>query len=566
MNSRISRRRFLKRLGIGAGVGLSWSPILAAQERLKNVTDAVTKATPPGYSVVAVATSADKELEELHARADLDKRLSGIQVRALLRRALLLVDDSEKRLSNIIARGDWVVIKPNIVTCCNLPFSRYTCHGQVTDLRVVKWLIDILIEQGKARRITIAEDGGDWQCLDEPGVDPEQKFDGWTVRWPEFDDLSYVDIVKAANQKRGGCVVDIVDLNMDEYVKAPVPGGAMALPEYAVPKTILNCDKVISVAALKTNNYAGVTLSLKNYIGIAPSSVYGYDGTTKFQLPHDEINQVIADLCSYHPPDYAIITGTRGMEGYGPIWGDDITWNVIVAGGDPVACDTVASRIMGYNPWDIGALHNAAEKKLGVNDLSKIYVRGEGYGDAFRRFKKSQKEHPLDTFSLDRYYGRGNRSWLINGPHDAAALSNNGFDHDFLGGEAAVRPAEGGPWRRTESPFFDYMDLKKHFEYKAEQCVTYAFAYILSDAPKKCRLLIGHQKGAKVWLNGRLVVSDSSPDPKFSFLQHRVDVELQKGPNPLLIKVINTAGKYGFSAALADEHENTPFGIVYCIV
>ncbi|NOZ20760.1 MAG: DUF362 domain-containing protein [Planctomycetes bacterium] len=558
MVCRISRRRFLGRLG--AGVGLSWAGAVVAEEQLKNSTDAVTKATPPGYSAVGVATSADKPLGKL--RADLDTRINGAEVDALVRRALLDVDDSKKRLSNTIARGDWVVIKPNIVTCCNLPFSRYTCHGQVTDLRVVKTLIDVLLQQGKAKRITIAEDGGDWQCLGEKGIDPEQTFDGWTVKWPEFDNLSYVDIVKAANKKRPG-TVDIVDLNMDPCVKVAVPGGGMALKEYVVPKTILNCDKLISAAALKTNNYAGVTLALKNYIGIAPSSVYGYEGTTKLRLPHDQINEVIVDLFSFHPADYAIITGTRGMEGYGPIWGDDLAWNVVIAGGDPVACDTVASRIMGYNPWDIGAIHNAAAKRLGVNDLAKIYVRGDGYACALRRFKKAKKEYPLDTFSLDRYYGRGNRCWLISGPHDAASLPNKGFDHDFLGGESAARPREGGQWRRMESKYFDYMDLKKHFKYQAEQCVTYAFTYILSDAPKKCRLLIGNQKGAKVWLNGRLVLSDSSPDPKFSFLQHRVDVELQKGPNPLLIKVLNTVGKYGFSAALADEHENTPFGVAY---
>lgn len=567
MSHCISRRRFLRHLGAGLGMGGAWSRVAAAQETLKNQTDAVTKATPAGYSVVGVATSADKELGGL--RADLTTRIGGKQVEALVRRALLDVDDSRRRLGNIITRGDWVVIKPNIVTCCNLPFSRYTCHGQVTDLRVVKTLIDVLLEQGKARKITIAEDGGDWQCLGEKGVNPEQTFDGWTVRWPEFDNLSYVEIVKTANQKRPGSV-NIVDLNLDPCVRLPVPGGALALPDYAVPKTILECDKLISVAALKTNNYAGVTLALKNYIGIAPSSVYGDDGLTKLNLPHDEINEVIVDLCSFHPPDYAVITGTRGMEGYGPIWGDDITWNVVIAGGDATACDTVGARIMGYNPWDIGALHNAAGKKMGVADLSKIYVRGDGYGGSFRRFKKSKKEYPVDTFTLDRYYGRGNRQWLILGPCPAASLPNRGFDHDLLGGEAAARPKAGDrfqavTWTPFESRHFDYMDLKKHFHYQAQDCVTYAFAWIMSDAPRKCRLLAGHQKGAKVWLNGALVLSDSKPDPKFSFLQHEVPVELRTGANAVLLKVLNTAGAYGFSLGLADEHENTPFGVSYQI-
>ena len=360
----LSRRDFLKRLSLNtisvrlASSGLARSRADQSHDGMSKLSrkrerraaesdesDAATGATPPGQRVVSIASSIGREHSARPGSHDvnsprmegftpepLDARLSFQQIERIVRHAILDLDNSRRDLRNVIQRGDWVVVKPNIVTCYGLPFSRYECHGQVTDLRVVKVLIDILMEQGKARNVTIAEGGGDWRKLGEKNGDPDQELDGWTVRWPGFDNLSYVDIARGANRRRPG-FVDIVDLDVDDYTFVPTPGGWLSAGKYAIPNTILNCDKLINVAALKTNNYAGVTLSLRNYIGVAPSSVYSYNGISREALPHPEINEVSADLFSYHPADYAMIEGFRGMEGYGPIYGDELTQNVVIAGG-----------------------------------------------------------------------------------------------------------------------------------------------------------------------------------------------------------------------------------------
>ncbi|MBM4079598.1 MAG: DUF362 domain-containing protein, partial [Planctomycetes bacterium] len=300
-------------------------------------------------------------------------------------------------------------------------------------------------------------------------------------------------------------------------------------------------------------------------IGIAPAGIYGYDRITKERLPHDAINEVIADLFSFRPPSYAVIEGFRGMEGYGPIWGDELAHNVVLVGGDAAACDAVASAIMGYNPWDIGALHNLADKQLGVNDLRRIYVKGNEVKALRRPFKKSPKEHPYARFNLDGYFGRGNRTWLVHGPHPAAALPQNGLEHDFLGGEAHAQPKLGDPtWERLCSKHNDYIDLKKRFGEKCERAVTYAFCQVRSDARRPCDLLVGNDKPVKVWLNGQIVLFDREPK-RFSYLQNRVPIELQAGVNTLLVKAVNTAGDHGFSLALADADGNTPPGIEYFI-
>ncbi len=227
------------------------------------------------YPTVAIASSRDKELGELSA--PLNVPLDYERVNAVVRRALDL-DSSRKALKHNVTKTDWVVIKPNIVTSRSNPKSQYwhndIAHpGQVTDLRVIKSLIGYLIEHCQPQRITIAEGGAEWKKNGEPGTDPNQVEDGWTIHWPEFDDLSYIDVVETYSTYSG--VVDIVDLNYDTIRFEPVPDpnnsgiGALQRTEaegrsveqygreayvpgtgtpregYHIPETILDCDKLI---------------------------------------------------------------------------------------------------------------------------------------------------------------------------------------------------------------------------------------------------------------------------------------------------------------------------------
>jgi len=162
---------------------------------------------------------------------------------------------------------------------------------------VVKSLIGYLIERCRPRRITVAEGGAEWRKLGAPDARPDQREDGWTVHWPEYDGLSYEDIVAEYGRTYP---VDIVDLNEDTYWWMPVPdpmnsglralqwmdqasqdperygraafvpGTGMKRAAYPIVRTILECDRLISVPAMKTHHCAA-TLSLKNYMGILPA-------------------------------------------------------------------------------------------------------------------------------------------------------------------------------------------------------------------------------------------------------------------------------------------------------
>lgn len=181
-----------------AALALICSDLLLADRRKVPVPP--VGAASQERSLVVIVRSDDPELPD---PAPPDAVLSYKQVDAIVKRAISL-DRSERRLDRVIEPGDWVVVKPNIVTCTPIRDNYLGMgndgkrhKGQVTDLRVVKSVIDYLVHMERPpRRITIAEGGAEWRCLCDPLRDPSQTEDAWTVHWPEFGGLSYREMVE----------------------------------------------------------------------------------------------------------------------------------------------------------------------------------------------------------------------------------------------------------------------------------------------------------------------------------------------------------------------------------
>ncbi len=138
-----------------------------------------------------------------------------------------------------------------------------------------------------------------------------------------------------------------IDLNIEDTVVKPVRNG-WTFEAVAVPRLLDEVDVFVSLAKLKAHHWAGVTLCMKNLFGVLPGAVYGYPKNT---LHWASIPRVIADLVSTLPPDLCIIDGIIGVEGNGPLDGKVRQAGVLVASTDPVACDGVGTRCMGYSPY-----------------------------------------------------------------------------------------------------------------------------------------------------------------------------------------------------------------------
>jgi uncharacterized protein (DUF362 family) len=163
------------------------------------------------------------------------------------------------------------------------------------------------------------------------------------------------------------------DLNVDEAGSAPLHSWYTQLGGLWLPRSVTDADIVISMPKMKTHHWAGVTLSLKNLFGCLPGRVYGWP---KNALHWAGIDGSILDIAGAVRPAYAIIDGIVGMEGNGPIDGNGVRAGVVVISDDPVAADTVATRLMGMDPGRVVHI-NEASRFLGQGDWSRIHQDGE---------------------------------------------------------------------------------------------------------------------------------------------------------------------------------------------
>jgi len=194
--------------------------------------------------------------------------------------------------------------------------------------------------------------------------------------------------------------VPFIDFNSCEPVCVELPNGVF-IKEIVIPKDIFSFSKIISVPVLKTHLLTGVTLGLKNTKGMQYRDEKIKLHSMGLQMLHTGIVDINTDFNGQIKsirPDLIVIDGSYGQEGEGPIGGDIIKMDVIIAGTDAVATDSTACRIMGINPYDIAHIRMAWERGLGEIDEKKIEILGEQIEEVAKKFS-----YPYQGFGKLKY-------------------------------------------------------------------------------------------------------------------------------------------------------------------
>ena len=269
-------------------------------------------------------------------------------------------------VERVIELGDTVVVKPNFSMLWKLPW-----RGTLTSREMIEATVKAVKERTDAGQIIIAEGGGGSQT------------------WESYFKFNIVEIA----QKYGA---GLVDLNWDETWKIRIPD-AYVMKELWVTRTIHQvADVIISLPVLKVWG-SGVTLALKNMIGVAPGRHYGF---AKGGVPHRAKNDpndlvygqskalagAIVDINYANRANIAIIDAltvaypkvepkkkTRIYKGEWEVF----PLNAVIGGFDLVATDAVGSAAMCIDNQKVLHLNMAQERGLGVNDLEKIIVIGK---------------------------------------------------------------------------------------------------------------------------------------------------------------------------------------------
>jgi ferredoxin len=137
-----------------------------------------------------------------------------------------------------------------------------------------------------------------------------------------------------------------------------------------------DCDHLVSIAKFKTHNLTLLTGAIKNLFGLV-------SGTFKTELhkhyfdSHD-FARILVDIYQEAAPSLTIVDGIVAMEGDGPATSGKMRKaNLLLAGVDCVALDSILALVMGVEPFSVLTTKEAAQRGLGKSDINSISILGE---------------------------------------------------------------------------------------------------------------------------------------------------------------------------------------------
>ncbi len=155
--------------------------------------------------------------------------------------------------------------------------------------------------------------------------------------------------------------------NESYYQDVDVPGGKK-LKQTSVHELILESDVFINVPVLKSHGGAGVTISMKNLMGIVWDRKFWH---------RNDLHQCIADFATFRKPDLNIVDAYNVMKRNGPRGvseSDVVNMKSQIISADIVAADSAAAKLFGKEPSSLKYISYAAEMKIGTMDLKNLNI------------------------------------------------------------------------------------------------------------------------------------------------------------------------------------------------
>lgn len=199
------------------------------------------------------------------------------------------------------------------------------------------------------------------RCI-EAGASKVYVFDHTCDLWKR----SYVTSGIEEAARRAGATV--VPADQASYYRKASIAGALILKETLVHELILQSDVFINVPVLKNHGGAGLTIAMKNLMGIV---------WNRGELHSRGLHQCIADLSLLRKPDLNVVDAYRVMTRSGPRGTSekDITIRKAqILSTDIVAADTAAAKIFGTEPSSVDYIRQGAAHKAGTMDLDRLKV------------------------------------------------------------------------------------------------------------------------------------------------------------------------------------------------
>jgi len=233
--------------------------------------------------------------------------------------------------------GSKVLVKPNLL------IAKAPEYGITTHPEVVRAVVRLLKE------INCSISIGDGPCV-----------------WGRcFENMGYV--YEETGMKR---IADEEGVELVKFDKRKWHG------KFPLASCLDDCDTLISIPKFKTHELTILTGAIKNLFGLV-------SGTYKTELHMryaniEDFARILVDIYEKTKPALTVVDGIVAMEGDGPGTGGELKKaDVLVAGADCVAIDTILAAIMGIGPAEVLTNKEAAKRGLGSAKVSDIEILGD---------------------------------------------------------------------------------------------------------------------------------------------------------------------------------------------
>ena len=201
-----------------------------------------------------------------------------------------------------------------------------------------------------------------------------------------------------------------------------------------IPKRMIG-ENIIHLPTMKTHVFTTMTGAMKNAFGGLLHE--------KRHWTHSVIHETLVDLLTIqkeiHSGIFAVMDGTIAGDGPGPRCMVPYVKDYILASGDQVAIDAVASKMMGFEPMELKFIRLAHEAGLGCGEIQDIEIVGEDISEVNFNFHKAKNTiasygqkliywgplKPLEKFLL--------RTVLTPWSYVASVIFHDWIWHPFIG-------------------------------------------------------------------------------------------------------------------------------------
>ncbi|MFH1854111.1 MAG: DUF362 domain-containing protein [Candidatus Omnitrophota bacterium] len=237
-------------------------------------------------------------------------------------------------MDRFVKKNSIVLIKPNMA------WDRNPEHAGNTNSMVVAALVELSFNAG-AKRVNVFDRSCNdaRRCHENSGISKAAKEKGANVYF--VDEWNYI--------------------NAHFSYPSPMEG-------WPIYRDALECDTFINCPVLKHHGLTGLTISMKNLMGVC-----GGDRG----LIHDNIGLKLVHLTDFIKPDLTVVDAYRVLMRNGPSGGniEDVEeYKTVMVGVDSTLCDAYASELIGKDPLSISNIREAKNHGFGNYDTAKADI------------------------------------------------------------------------------------------------------------------------------------------------------------------------------------------------